>query len=92
MKRRILILFSIVLTRVLFYNCSDRFETPTIEKDSTIVYPSKSKNGISAKITLAIKSAEKQANRLEDGTVFQLKKKAKVFATIELTDYKCINQ
>jgi hypothetical protein len=84
MKRGILILFSIVLTQVVFYNCSDRFETPTIEKDSTIVYLSKSTNGISAEIILCNKISSKTGKPIGDGTLFLIKQKAKLFAVIEL--------
>ncbi len=65
MKRRIFLLFSIVLTWVVFYNCSDRLDIPTIEKDSTIVYPSKSENGISAKITFSNKISKKTGKPLK---------------------------
>jgi hypothetical protein len=92
MKRRILLLFSIVLTWVVFYNCSDRFETPTIEKDSTIVYPPKSENGISTKITLSNKISKKTGKPLKAGTIFKLQSDAKVYASIELINYKSENQ
>lgn len=84
MKRGILILFLIVITKVVFYNCSDRFETPTIEKDSTIVYPSKSINGISAGILFCNKISSKTGEPIGDGTVSSIKQKAKLFAVIEL--------
>lgn len=84
MKRGILILFAVVLTRVFFYNCSDRFETPTIEKDSTIVYLSKSTNGISAEIILCNKISSKTGKPIGDGTVSLIEQKAKLFAVIEL--------
>ena len=83
MKRRILLLFSIILTWVLFYNCSDRFETPTIEKDSTIVYPPKSVNAIYPKITFSNKISIKTRKPLKAGTIFKLQKKTKVHATID---------
>ena len=84
MKRRIFILFLIALTQVVFYNCSDRFETPMIEKDSTIVYPSKSANGISAEIIFCNKISSKTGEPIGDGTVSPLKQKAKLYAVIEL--------
>jgi hypothetical protein len=92
MKRRILLLFSIVLTWVVFYNCSDRLDIPTIEKDSTIVYPSKSENGISAKITLSNKISKKTGKPLRAGTVFKLQNRAKVYASIGLINYKSASQ
>jgi hypothetical protein len=84
MKRGILILFSIVLTQFVFYNCSDRLETPMIEKDSTIVYPSKSSDGISAEIIFCNKISSKTGKPIGDGTVSSIKQKAKLFAVIEL--------
>ncbi|MCW8803239.1 MAG: hypothetical protein OQK57_02485 [Ignavibacteriaceae bacterium] len=84
MKRGILILFSVVLTQVAFYNCSDRFETPTIEKDSTIVYPPKSTNGILAEIIFCNKISSKTGKPIGDGTVSLIKQKAKLYAVIEL--------
>ena len=92
MKRRILLLFSIVLSWVVFYNCSDRLDIPTIEKDSTIVYPSKSENGISAKITLSNKISKKTGKPLKAGTIFKLQNKAKVYASIGLINCKSANQ
>jgi len=92
MKQRILLLFPIVLTWVVFYNCSDRLDIPTTEKDSTIVYPSKSENGISAKITLSNKISKKTGKPLKAGTIFKLQNKAKVNASIGLINYKSENQ
>jgi hypothetical protein len=84
LKQGILILLSIALAQVVFYNCSDRLETPTIEKDSTIVYPSKTINGIEANITFCEKISKKTGEPVKAGTVFLIKEKAKLFAVINL--------
>ncbi len=57
-----------------------------------IVYPSKSENGIYAKITFSNKISKKTGKPLRTGTVFKLQKKAKVHATVNLKYYKSANQ
>jgi hypothetical protein len=86
MKRKISILFSIVLFQIVFHNCSERFETPTIEKDSTIVYPSKSESGIEANITFCEKISKKTGGPLKAGTVFPIMEKTKVYAVVYLNN------
>ena len=84
MKRKLSILFLIVLAQFAFYSCSDRIETPTVEKDSTIVYISKSTDGISAQITFCNKISSKTGKPIGEGTVFSIKEKAKLVSVIDL--------
>lgn len=86
MKRWTIILSLTALVQFLFYNCSDRLETPTIEKDSTIVYPSKSENGIDARITFCEKISKKTGRLINPGNVFSIKENEKVTAVINLTN------
>ncbi len=87
------VLFISITIIVIFFitGCSSREESPVILDDSTIVYPSKSENGISAKITLSNKISKKTGKPLKAGTVFKLQKKAKVYATVNLKNYKSVN-
>ncbi|MCW8806074.1 MAG: hypothetical protein OQK56_06390 [Ignavibacteriaceae bacterium] len=85
---------AIIITTTLFFTsgCSSRENSPIVLDDLTIVYPSKSQNGIYAKITFSNKISKKTGKPLKTGTVFKLRKKAKVHATIELMDYKSQSQ
>jgi len=89
-----LITLAIIITTTLFLTsgCSTRENSPIVLDDLTIVYPSKSQNGIYAKITFSNKISKKTGKPLKTGTVFRLQKKAKVYATIELMDYKSQSQ
>lgn len=84
MKRKVSILFSIVLIQIVLYKCSDRLESPGIEKNSTIVYPSKSDNGIETNITFCGKISKKTGEPLKAGTVFPIIEKTKVYALVYL--------
>jgi hypothetical protein len=89
-----LTILAIIITTTLFLTsgCSTRENSPIVLDDLTIVYPSKSPNGIYAKITFGNKISKKTGKPLKTGTVFRLQKKAKVYATIELMDYKSQSQ
>lgn len=94
LKYLVQILFVICITSVLFLTsgCSSREETPITLDDLTIVYPSKSENGIYAKITFGNKISKKTGTPLNAGVVFKLNETAKLYAFIELMDYQSINQ
>jgi hypothetical protein len=68
--------------------CSSRNETPTISKDSTIVYSPKQPEGVNANITLCRKVGKKTGKRIGTGTVFTIKKKAKIHAFFDLKNRK----
>jgi hypothetical protein len=64
--------------------CSDRDSEPVILPDSTIVYPSKKADGISAIITLSRNLGQKSGKQSAIATVFPLKENESVYAVIEL--------
>ena len=76
---------------LLITGCSSREESPVVLDDSTIVYPSKSENGISTKITLSNKISRKTGKPLNAGTIFKLQDEAKLYTSIELINYKSVN-
>jgi hypothetical protein len=75
---------------VIFFisDCSDRENAPVTLEDSTIIYPSKSEDGINIKITFSNKISRKSKKPLNVDSVFNIRKKAKVYATVELINYK----
>ena len=82
--------FKIVLliTMALFIiGCSSRDSSPVRLEDSTIIYPSKSKDGIYATITFSKKVSKKTGKPLNVNSVFKLKNKARLYATIDLKNY-----
>ena len=87
-KQNILNLLIIAFGLLAFSGCSSRNETPTTSEDSTIVYSPKQPGGITAKITLCRKVGKKTGKRIGAGTVFTIKKKAKVHAIIDLKNRK----
>lgn len=86
MKRKLLILFLTVIAQIVLTVCSDRVETPTKGNDSTIVYPSKSANGIEAQILFCEKVNKKTGGPIRTGEVFSVREKEKVYAIIELNN------
>lgn len=66
--------------------CSSREETPSVQTDSTITYPSKKDGGVDATITLYRAKSKKSGKLLGRGQLFTIKEKAKVRALIELTN------
>lgn len=85
---------AIIITTTLFLTsgCSSRENSPIVLDDLTIVYPSKCENGIYAKITLGNKISKKTDKPLDTGTIFKLQENTKVYASIELINYKSENQ
>ncbi len=89
---RVTAVIFITTTLLLTIGCSSREESPVVLDDSTIVYPSKSENGISTKITLSNKISKKTGKPLNAGTIFKLRDEAKLYASIDLINYKSVNQ
>jgi hypothetical protein len=81
-------LFLIALLIPALSGCSSRHETPTTSKDSTIVYPPKQSDGVSANITLCKKVGKKTGKRIGESTVFTIMDKAKVHALFDLENRK----
>jgi hypothetical protein len=89
-----LIILVIAAITLMFFisGCASREESPVKLNDSTIVYPSKYKNGILAKITLSNKISKKTGKPIKGGTVFRLEDKAKLFAVADLENKAYNNQ
>jgi uncharacterized protein YcfL len=89
----LIILVVTIITLTLFISgCASREESPVKLDDSTVVYPSKYKNGILAKITLSNKISKKTGKPIKGGTVFRLEDKAKLFAVADLENKAYNNQ
>lgn len=87
MKREKLNTIILFLTTVILIGvtaCSSRVETPLTGEDFTIVYPAKNPNDISAKITLFRKFDKKTKEQIGVGTVFFLREKANIRASIDI--------
>jgi hypothetical protein len=85
MLRQILwFFFMAVAVEMLTTACSERASEPVILPDSTIDFPSKKADGISAKITFSRYLAQKSARQSAISTVFPLKEDGNVYAVIEL--------
>ena len=83
MKRTNLFILSAFITAILALatnGCSSRINEPETEPDSTIVYPPKNPDDISATITLCRKIDKKTGKRIGEGTVFTLMDKVKIHA------------
>lgn len=87
MRKGKVILFIIIGIAFIFLlstSCSSRLETPITEADSTLVYPSKQNDDISARISLFRKVDKKSGNPIGEGTVFTLRDKANIRALIDI--------
>jgi hypothetical protein len=85
MLRQIICFFLLVITvGILTTGCSSRIDTPVMLADSTIVFPPKKADGISAKITLSRFLALKSSRQSAISTVFPLKEDGNVFAVVKL--------
>lgn len=83
-KRKILIFLLIALAQLVLSVCSDRIENPIEGETSTLIYPSKSANGIEATIKFC-ERINKQTNKtVKENTIFTLKKNAKVYTLVDL--------
>ncbi len=83
-KKNILSFFLSTLLLLIFTGCSSRVDKPITNADSTIVYPAKKANGISAKITLCRKMNTKTGKQIGEGNVFTIMEKEKLRAFIEI--------
>ena len=86
-KRKLIILLAITALAFLTA-CSDRIETPSEGENSTIVFRSKSENGIEASIIFCKGISKKTGNPIKADTIFTLNEKAKVYAAIKLSNRK----
>lgn len=84
MKLFTLIMFLIIFLLLAGTRCSSRIERPVITADSTVVYPAKKADGISAKITFSRFLAQKSARQSAISNVFPLKEDGNIYAVIEL--------
>jgi hypothetical protein len=84
------ILFAI--SSIIIPGCASRENSPRTLDDSTIIYPSKSENGIYATITFSNKLSKKTGKPIKADTLFALDDKAKLYATIDLVNYKSVYQ
>jgi hypothetical protein len=91
-NRIAIVIFITAMTLLLIAGCSSREKKPVILDDSTIIYPSKFANGIYSEITLSNKISKKTGKPLKAGTVFKLQDPAKLYATIDLLNYKSESQ
>ena len=71
--------------------CSSRDRSPEMLEDSTIIYPSKSTNGIYATITFSKKISKKTGKPLNVSSTFKLNSKTRLYATINLQNYESEN-
>lgn len=87
-------LFPGLITILIYFTlgCSNRENSPVTLDDSTIIYPSKSEHGINAKIIFSNQISRKSGNPLKVDSIFYIRNKAKVYAIIELINYKAQNR
>ena len=84
--RIIFFLFVFLISQIFFGACSDRVDNPIKEERSTLIYPSKSKNGIETQIILCEGINDKTGKPVKKGIVFPIKEKSKVTAVIKLVN------
>jgi len=81
------ILWFVVVTvavEILTTGCSERASEPVILPDSTVIYPAKKADGISAKITFCRKLSSKTGKRIGEGTVFTVMETESVYVIADL--------
>jgi hypothetical protein len=76
-----------LIALMLLAGRSSRIETPVIDGGSTIVYPGKKADDISAKITLCRKFDKKTGEPLGAGTVFSVRENANLQAVVNLENH-----
>ena len=81
--RKLIILLPITALTFLTV-CSDRIETPSEGKNSTITFRSKSANGIEASIIFCKGISKKTGRPIKADTIFTLNEKAKVYVAVKL--------
>jgi len=93
LKNNLVILFiSFTIISLVLIGCASRDNSPKRLDDSTIIYPSKSENGIYATITFSKKLSKKTGKPIKADTVFAIEDEAKVYATIDLVNFKSVHQ
>ena len=78
------ILFSTRTLAIIFPSCSERLSEPVVMPDSTIVFPAKDTNNISAKIMFSRFIGQKSRRQWAISDVFPLKENENVYAVINL--------
>jgi hypothetical protein len=73
-----------VVAEILQTGCSERASEPVILPDSTIVFPSKKADDISAKIAFCKKQISKTGRRTGEGTIFTIREGESVNAVVDL--------
>jgi hypothetical protein len=86
MTHRNSILFLTIIILFFLTDCSDRVETPSIGENSTIIFPSKSTEGIEASIIFCKGISKKTGKPIKTDTVFSLNQKEKVYSLINLVN------
>ena len=79
-----ILMTTLILALFAAAGCGSRAETGVAGDDGTLLHPSKSGEGITAKITLCRKFGKKSGKPIGAGTVFTTGEKAKVRALVEL--------
>lgn len=75
-------LLCIIIIILIFSSCATRENNPTVLKDKTIVYPSKSDNDINPKISLSTTISKKTGKPIKPGIKFNLQDDKKLYATV----------
>ncbi len=83
-KGKLWCFFLAVLPGLFSAGCSERVKQPVILPDSTIVYPSKKPDGISAGITFSLHYSQKSGRQWAVSDVIPLKENENVYAVIGL--------
>ena len=73
-----------VMIAMVVYGCSERSAVPVVLPDSTIVYPAKDSNDVSAKITFSRYFGQKTGRQWGLTSVFPVKEDENVYAVVEL--------
>jgi hypothetical protein len=76
--------FMAVAVEILSTACSERASEPVILPDSTIVFPSKKADGVSATITLSRKLNQKSGRQSAIATILPLKNDENIYAVVDL--------
>ena len=84
MKLITLTIFLVIALLLFNAGCSSRSEHPVTLADSTITYPAKSADNISAKITLCRNISKKTGKRIGEGTLFTIRENENVRAIVDL--------
>jgi len=84
MKHKPIIFFLIAFAQIVLTVCSDRVDIPIQDGNSTIVYPSKSSNGIESSIIFCERISKRTNKPVKEGNIFAIKEEAKVYAVVNL--------